>query len=164
MRTHVDVRIAVPFSCAPLRHFGAVCQRDRHRVERVAVDEVRRAVDRIDDPPLRFLVDSGAGADLADDFARLGADDRLVGKRGAQRGDDRVLGFGLRLGGDVAVILRVRGAPAQVARRVEDHRRRAVRCAYGHGEDGVVGHDFDLAGVKGDYFLAPSSSSCSICR
>lgn len=64
-----------------LRDDALVRKRDRHAVVRKAVNEVRRAVERIDDP-LEF----GCVARFAGFFG----EDRMIGISGLQRFDDRV--------------------------------------------------------------------------
>ncbi len=129
--------------------FGAACERHRHGVVRKPMDEVGGAVDGIDDP----LV--AAALARAFDVPRFLAQDRVLRKRRAQRGDDCVFGFHVGSGHDVAVLLRERGEPLQVARRVDHDAAGGTRRAGGDGEDGVVGNAHDLG---------PLRSSCSMSR
>ena len=118
----------------------AVRERDRDGVVRIAVAEVDRAVERIDDPLERVLAGAIAAGDLAHDLACLLADDRVLGKCGAQGRDHRVLGFGVGVADDVGVILGVRRPPLQVARHVDEHGGGAARRVNGNGEDRISVH------------------------
>ncbi len=113
---------------------GTMRERDRHGVVRESVDEIGRAVDRVDDP-----LESAAFA-RAMDLARFLAEDRVFRKGRAQRRDDRVLGLVVGFGADVAMRFRMGGQALQVARGVDDHRSRAAGGTYGDSEDGIRGH------------------------
>ena len=121
-----------------MRDLVAVRERDRHGISGIAVAEIDGAVERIDDPLERVLAGAIAAGDLAHDLARFLADDRVLGKRGAQRRDHRVLGLGVGVEDDVGVILGVRRTALQVARHVDEHGGGAARCVNRDGEDRIA--------------------------
>ena len=80
-------------------NLGSVNQCDRHGVVGKAVDEIQRPVDRIHDP---FVAATFAGTRDVPGFL---AQDRMAGKGCTDRRYDRVLGFDIGRGHDLAVVL-----------------------------------------------------------
>jgi hypothetical protein len=117
------------------------------------VDEIGGAVDRVDDPLVRriFLATLRVGVVVAED--------RMIGKCSGDRRDDRIFRFLVGGRHDVAVLLRERRQPLQVARGVDDDGGRAPRRAHGDGEDRIGDHR-----CIRHHCLPAASSSCSISR
>jgi hypothetical protein len=100
-----------------VRHGAAVLDADRDAVLRKAVDEIRGAVQRVDDPAEFVRVD-GAG---------LLGEDRVVGVRLVDDVDDRGLGGLVDLGDEVVGALRAHHELRAVERGAVDDRAGAPR-------------------------------------
>jgi hypothetical protein len=114
-----------------------VLKRDRHRVLRETVDEVGRAVERIDDPG---VVGAGAGPG----GAGLLGQDRVLRIRGLQRVDDRRLGSVIDFGDEVAATLDGNADEIEVeAGAIDD------RAGFAGRLDGRVQHRVHREGFRG---------------
>ena len=116
-------------------------ERDRHADDREAMQEVRGAVERVDEPPERGAI-----------AALLLPHHRDVGRGGEQRGAHRPLARGVGLADPVAG--RLRDDVASRAERVAHDRPTGVR-----GAERGVEQDVEIEGGHAISVIAPRSSS-----
>src|SRR3954470_7123990 len=109
-----------------MRKGAAVPDADRHAVLRKAMDEVGRAVERIDDPEVL-----GVGLRCA----RLLGEEPVLRVRLAHDVDDRFLRRVIHLRDEVLGALQSDAQPAAIKRRAVDDRASASRRAYGDIEN-----------------------------
>ena len=113
-----------------LLHLAAEGQRDRHAVHREAVQEVRGAIERVDDPHVVAVL----GAVLATRFLGQDAVARVGGEDGL---DDRGLGRAVDFADEVIRPLGADGQQVQVLRAPVDDRPGCARGLDGDVEHGV---------------------------
>ncbi len=148
----------------PGDHLPVNLGRDRHRPVRQVVEEVHRAVQRIDDPahPARARVVGPLLAQQAVTWTHLAqpARDQLLG-RPVERGDDICGGRLGRLGHDVtgsASQQQVAGIPGDVERQREQVPGPRSVGRLGRGRDGGGGGGGVLSGVM--HGLHPANTIC----
>jgi hypothetical protein len=106
-----------------------VAERDRHRELREAMQEVRGAVERVDDPLVLVVALRAA----------LLGEDRVVRVGAVDDADDLVLGEPVDLGDEVVALLGADGQPVDPLEVADDHVARAAGGTDRDVEHGV--HD-----------------------
>jgi len=112
----------------PLGDHAALHQRDRDRILRQTVDEVRGAIERIDNPDM--LAQSGIALDWASlsvDVTGLFAQNRVAGEGAKQRFDDRVFGCPIDFGDKVVGLFTGNADGVDIERRAGDDSACATR-------------------------------------